>query len=128
MPRKQRIILPCCPHHIIQRSHNRQIIKNINKNETTKPEYQIIKENRSEFETILDIDPIFMNFGETRKESIENYKKFIGDDAGFEEVKFIRDSIKSGYLTGNSLFEEAVKKIIKIRVERRKQGRPFKKK
>jgi putative transposase len=26
MPRKSRIIVPDCPHHIIQRGHNRQVV------------------------------------------------------------------------------------------------------
>lgn len=26
MPRKARVIVPCCPHHIVQRGHNRKAV------------------------------------------------------------------------------------------------------
>ncbi|MHB1695659.1 MAG: transposase [bacterium] len=75
----------------------------------------------------LDLDPVFLGLGETEAKRLENYQKFIQDNVAPEELKFIRESIKRGQLTGNSKFEEAVEQIIGRRIERRAQGRPFKK-
>ncbi len=78
--------------------------------------------------SILDIDPVFLSLGETGGIRLKKYKKFVGENIAPEEIKFLRDSIKRGQLTGNSKFEEAVEQIIGKRIERRGQGRPFKNK
>ncbi len=75
---------------------------------------------------LIDLDPAFLGLGETIAARIEEYQNFIQDNIAPEELKFIRESIKRGQLTGNSKFEEAVQQIIGRRIERRSQGRPFK--
>ncbi|RZD16850.1 MAG: hypothetical protein EVJ46_01020 [Candidatus Acididesulfobacter guangdongensis] len=77
---------------------------------------------------ILDLDQIFLSLGETNSARFQNYEKFIGENIPLEEINFLRDSVKRGQLTGNFLFEEAVQRIIGVRIERRSQGRPFKNK
>ena len=76
---------------------------------------------------ILDLDKVFLSLGETGEIRLKHYEKFIGETSPPEEISFLRDSVKRGQLTGNSIFEEAVQRIIGIRIERRSQGRPFKK-
>ncbi len=76
---------------------------------------------------ILDLDPVFLSLGESDDIRLQNYEKFIGENIPPEEINFLRDSVKRGQLTGNSLFEDAVHRSIGIRIERRSQGRPFKK-
>lgn len=78
--------------------------------------------------TILDIDSAFLSLGETSDIRLKKYKEFAGENIALEEIKFLRDSVKRGQLTGNTRFEEAVEQIIGKRIERRGQGRPFKNK
>ncbi len=77
---------------------------------------------------ILDIDSVFLSLGETNDIRLKKYKEFVGENIAPEEIKFLRDSVKRGQLTGNTRFEEAVEQIIGKRIERRGQGRPFKNK
>ena len=91
-----------------------------------KDDEQINNNNNIENYRILDLDPVFLSLGETNSIRFKNYEKFIGENIPIEEINFLRDSVKRGQLTGNSLFEQAVQRIIGIRIERRSQGRPFK--
>ena len=61
---------------------------------------------------ILDIDSIFLSLGETNDIRLKKYKEFAGENIAPEEIKFLRDSVKRGQLTGNTRFEEAVEQII----------------
>lgn len=74
----------------------------------------------------LDLDPMFLSLGETKTHRREKYQTLMHENATPEEFKLIRESVRRGQLTGNSRFEDAVEQIIKRRIERRKQGRPFK--
>ena len=78
--------------------------------------------------TILDIDPMFLSLGETNDIRLKKYKEFIGENIAQEEIKFLRESVRRGQLTGNTRFEEAVEQTIGKRIKRRGQGRPFKNK
>jgi len=49
MPRKARIIVPNCPHHIVQRGHNRNAVF------VTEQDYQYYLENLKEFKREFDI-------------------------------------------------------------------------
>ncbi|MHB1662103.1 MAG: transposase [bacterium] len=73
----------------------------------------------------LDLDPMFLSLGETKTHRREKYQTLIHENATPEEFKLIRESVRRGQLTGNSRFEDIVEQIIKRRIERRKQGRPF---
>ena len=48
MPRRARLVLPNCPHHIIQRGHNRQVVF------ASDDDYRYYLDNLQEWKTELD--------------------------------------------------------------------------
>lgn len=75
---------------------------------------------------ITNVDPCFKGLGDTDKERISSYKKWIKDAIPEGEWKFIREALQRGQLTGNKRFQDQIEKRIGERIEFRGQGRPKK--
>lgn len=74
----------------------------------------------------LDLDPFYMNLGNTTVERAGKYKKWLCDTVPEEELKLIREATQRGQLTANKKFEKEVSKKLGRRIELRGPGRPKK--
>ena len=72
----------------------------------------------------LDLDPCYMQLGNTMKEREKLYSQFVKEVISKEEIERIREAAQRGQLTGSNYFIEKVAEKIGRRIEFRKQGRP----
>ncbi len=72
----------------------------------------------------LDMDPCFIELGQTAEERYRRYVTFVKEAIPAEELKLIREAVQRGQLTGNQRFVDEIERVAGVRIERRGQGRP----
>ncbi|MCO3060442.1 transposase, partial [Pseudomonas aeruginosa] len=72
----------------------------------------------------LDMDPCFIELGQTVEERYRRYVTFVKEAIPAEELKLIREAVQRGQLTGNQRFLDEIERVAGVRIERRGQGRP----
>ena len=74
----------------------------------------------------LDTDPCFLALGADPVERRERYAAFVKQAVPEDETRMIRDALQRGQLTGSDRFVEEIERVAGLRIERRGQGRPRK--
>ncbi len=72
----------------------------------------------------LDMDPCFIELGQTAEERYRRYVTFVKEAIPAEELRLIREAVQRGQLTGNQRFVDEIERVAGVRIERRGQGRP----
>ena len=72
----------------------------------------------------LDIDPCFVELGDTPENRRARYVEFMRQAVPSSETDLIRVALQRGQLTGEACFVDEIEKIHGQRVESRGQGRP----
>ncbi len=76
----------------------------------------------------LDLDPFYLNLGNSDEERAEKYKNWLQGTVPEPEIKLIRDATQRGQLTAGSNFVREISQRIGRSVETCGPGRPKKKK
>ncbi|MCR7789667.1 hypothetical protein NS832_32960, partial [Pseudomonas aeruginosa] len=91
-------------------------------------EIRVVKINLSPFlqkePNWLDMDPCFIELGQTAEERYRRYVTFMKEAIPVEELRLTREAVQRGQLTGNQRFVDEIERVAGVRIERRGQGRP----
>lgn len=73
---------------------------------------------------LLDLDPVFINLGNTMQERYNSYMRFIQQETSAEMLTRIKDSITKGLFLSDKLFEQDIKEKLRL-FKPKRRGRPL---
>lgn len=75
---------------------------------------------------VVDQHPFYSSMGASEQERQKAYAEYVLNTIPEYEIKFIRDALQRGQLTGSDRFRVEVEKKLGIRISNKIQGRPRK--
>ena len=73
---------------------------------------------------LLDLDPLYINFGKDDRERQKKYQKWFEESIPPQEWDLIRKAANKGGVFGNTQFKERLEKLFKRKLDIRDKGRP----